>query len=135
MADRHLARTKAVVPDGIFELAQSRVDLRIEVVGRDHHAKLALQSIGECLPNLHVKSCSCSCASCSAALEKSNASPEIVVRAEGFEPTSLAALEPKSSASASSATPAKGSPKPRYPRAGRLISPSCSRAPSKWVTD
>jgi hypothetical protein len=30
-----------------------------------------------------------------------------MVRAEGFEPTSLAALEPKSSASASSATPAK----------------------------
>jgi hypothetical protein len=30
-----------------------------------------------------------------------------LVRAEGFEPTSLAALEPKSSASASSATPAK----------------------------
>jgi hypothetical protein len=42
--------------------------------------------------------------------------PEMVVRAEGFEPTSLAALEPKSSASASSATPAKGNkPKPDTP--------------------
>src|ERR1043166_4507176 len=42
-----------------------------------------------------------------------------LVRAEGFEPTSLAALEPKSSASASSATPAKGSQEePRPPPGG-----------------
>jgi hypothetical protein len=46
----------------------------------------------------------------------------MVVRAEGFEPTSLAALEPKSSASASSATPAKGNkPKPDTPGGAAYI--------------
>src|SRR3954453_1611611 len=53
----------------------------------------------------------------------------MVVRAEGFEPTSLAALEPKSSASASSATPAKGSkPKPNTPGGAAYITrfPPCT---------
>src|SRR4029453_11009516 len=60
----------------------------------------------------------------------------MVVRAEGFEPTSLAALEPKSSASASSATPAKGSkPKPDTPGRRGLYHAFPAPHHKKWVTE
>src|ERR1041384_3792061 len=60
----------------------------------------------------------------------------MVVRAEGFEPTSLAALEPKSSASASSATPAKGSgPKPDTPGRRGLYHAFPAAHHKKWLTE
>ena len=51
--DRHLAGTEAVDANRALELVKARVDLGVEVVCRDHHAILALQSIGECFGNLH----------------------------------------------------------------------------------
>ena len=55
-----------------------------------------------------------------------------VVRAEGFEPPRLASLEPKSSASTNSATPARLGTARRVGRAARLISRCWRSAREKW---
>ena len=55
-----------------------------------------------------------------------------LVRAEGFEPTSLAALEPKSSCVYQFRHARQGHARTAAPRAARLISRCCGRAPRKW---
>ena len=47
-------------------------------------------------------------------MQRRDASRLYIVRAEGLEPPCLAALDPKSSASANFATPAKGSAKVNF---------------------
>ena len=125
--DRHLAGAEAVDAHRALELVEARVDLGIEVVWPgpprgysrfNPSESVSVTCMVEIVLVLLVR----------VSLPTAVGPNDRLVRAEGFEPTSLAALEPKSSASASSATPAKGEAE-ASPRAARLISCCCGRAP------
>src|SRR6185369_7571450 len=58
--DRHLAGTKAVDADLVLQLVEARIDLGIEVVGRNDDAEFALEAFRKGFCNLHDQMCSCS---------------------------------------------------------------------------
>ena len=53
MADRHLARTKAVETDLVLEVHQTRVRLGIEIRCGNADLEFVLQSLGEGFCDLH----------------------------------------------------------------------------------
>ncbi len=133
MGDRHLARPEAVDFDLIFHLGQTVIDTGREIARRNDDAELPLEAFGGGFSDLHMRDRiglsvryrdgSGSDGSSSRRQWIGRQRSRGVVRAEGFEPPRLSSLEPKSSASTSSATPAMGSAR-REPirRAARLIS-------------
>ena len=120
MRDRHLAGTEAVDADLVLQLVEPRVDLGVELGRRHHDLEFALQAFGQCFGHLHDRQsfsfvCDARRRSRDALVPSACRG---VVRAEGLEPPRLSSLEPKSSASTSSATPAKGASEPRPPPGG-----------------
>ncbi len=110
---RHLARAKPRDAQGPVEFVKPPDDLVFELAGRDDDAKFVLEPLGAGLGHLH--------AGVSAATRGRSAKPTLIafrlsvatsplVRAGGFEPPRFSSLEPKSSASANSATPAPQTP-------------------------
>ena len=135
MAHRHLAGTEAVELHLVLEVDQLGVRLGIEIRCGNADLELVLQSLGEGFGDLHgvnllplapgqmARQCQSGrrAALQPAPVVRLTRSPtgkqalqyssckrwiERLVRAEGLEPPQLSSLEPKSSASTSSATPA-----------------------------
>src|SRR5215471_19428352 len=108
MCNRHLALAEAPDLHLILELAETGGEAFAKLALTDDYLELALETADGGLADLHNiclnhrlcahRTCACgtTCPPC--------ATP--VVRAEGLEPPRLASQEPKSCASASSATPA-----------------------------
>src|SRR5688572_27323444 len=102
---RHLARTETRHADPLAQLLEARLDLSLERVRGDDDLVFTLEAGGVGFRDLHGRALSARCWQSG----RATASEGRVVRAEGLEPPRLASLEPKSSASASSATPARRS--------------------------
>ena len=104
---RHFAGAKAGHAQRRCDLLDLTIDARGDICGRNGHGIGPLQALVAGFHDLHQRSSNSMYrrhVSCS----KIGAGPEVLVRAKGFEPPHLAILEPKSSASTSSATPASG---------------------------
>ena len=123
MGDRHLARTEAVETDLVLHVDQLGVRLGIEIGCRHVDLELVLQSLIEGFRNLHhLLPLWSALNGADIVLNFARQTPRAskipdakrLVRAEGLEPPQLSSLEPKSSASTSSATPASlASSRPR----------------------
>src|SRR5262249_39576629 len=139
MRDRHLAPAEAPDLDLVLGLVETGGETFTKFALADDHLELTLETADGGLANLHDvclnrpvgsdrsdRACGTICpALCDAA----------VVRAEGLEPPRLASQEPKSCASASSATPAGLA----TPSSAALLrwrrSPRCHRAAMAGLSD
>src|SRR6201990_3222186 len=138
MGDRHLARTEAVETDLVLHVDQLGVRLGIEIGCRDVDLELVLQSLIEGFRDLHnslppwsgQSAPTLSSTSRGKRLASRNPKCKRLVRAEGLEPPQLSSLEPKSSASTSSATPASLA---AAVRGRRLITWASTFAAKKWA--
>src|SRR6516165_2708766 len=103
MADRHLAGAKSAQVDALLEFIQPLGQARFEIGRRNLDLKLAPEAFGKGFGHFHGGSPN---------MGRWRGGVEMaplpgLVRAEGFEPPRLSSREPKSRASASSATPAR----------------------------
>ena len=102
---RHLARAETLDVRRALHLVEPGIQPIAEVLGRDDHGEFALEALIEGFCDLHWG------IPLSQQYRLAEVSRELV-RVRGLEPPRLAALEPKSSASTSSATPAR---RPSWP--------------------
>src|SRR6202011_847136 len=149
MADRYLARTKAVETDLVLEVHQTGAGLGIEIRCGNADLEFVLQSLDEGFCDLHgvnllpllsgpngadiLSVCRSAALRPAPVVRRTllfgtrssrNSSYkrcQRLVRAEGLEPPQLSSLEPKSSASTSSATPADSIISGRDAAGGGLI--------------
>ena len=126
--DRRLAGAEALQVDARLHLLELAGQALVEVLGADHDLVFAAQVFGDGLGNLHWAFLlrihlygwpagfnPATCPSPPFGLRHNSLLPlrgRSLVRAEGLEPPRLSSLEPKSSASTSSATPASGPARP-----------------------
>src|SRR6185295_6131876 len=162
VAHRHLAGAEAVELHLVLEVDQLGARLGIEIRCGDADLELVLQSLGEGFGDLHgvnllplapgqsgrqcqmFEAWPCSLppvvrltlaprpGSRPSSIRHANAWIERLVRAEGLEPPQLSSLEPKSSASTSSATPASSIMSGRDAAGGGCITWVESLAAKKW---
>src|SRR5262249_51669474 len=139
MRDRHLAPAEAPDLDLVLGLVETGGETFTKFALADDHLELTLETADGGLANLHDvclnrpvgsdrsdRACGTICpALCDAA----------VVRAEGLEPPRLASQEPKSCASASSATPAGLATPSSAALLRRRRSPRCHRAAMAGLSD
>src|SRR3954454_13482296 len=134
MGDRHLAGTEAVEAHAILEGRELARQPLLELRCRQNHLEFALQPLRQGFGHLHDQVRLCSLLSSAGLMTRGRRrrrpdranrpetpKPEAgLVRAEGLEPPRLSPLEPKSSASTNSATPARGCASRRPPGRGSI---------------